>query len=214
MPIPIIVLGAIGNCLDIAEAILANGDNFDLLGFLDDGLPQGQLTPLGVPVLGHLADVHKFPHAKVVNGIGSPANFRHKRAILQRLGLTSERFATVVHPSCVISPSATLGCGSVVLSNCSIGFGARIGDHVLVLQNSVIGHDASVGDESTLAAGVRLSGRVIVEEGCYLGCGACFREGVRVGAHSLIGMGSVVIRDVPLGGVSYGNPARSRCNND
>jgi acetyltransferase-like isoleucine patch superfamily enzyme len=65
-----------------------------------------------------------------------------------------------------------------------------------------------VGDYVTLASGVKLGGGVAVDEGAYLGAGAMVREGVRVGAWSQIGMGSVVLRDVPPGEVWVGNPAR------
>jgi len=41
-----------------------------------------------------------------------------------------------------------------------------------------------------------------------VGAGALVREGVTVGAWSLIGMGSVVLHDVPPGEVWAGNPAR------
>ncbi|MBA2390657.1 MAG: acetyltransferase, partial [Geodermatophilaceae bacterium] len=42
----------------------------------------------------------------------------------------------------------------------------------------------------------------------YLGSGALLREGLAVGAGAVIGMGSVVLEDVPAGQVWVGNPAR------
>jgi maltose O-acetyltransferase len=43
---------------------------------------------------------------------------------------------------------------------------------------------------------------------CYIGSGATLKEGISVGDDSIIGMGAVVIRDIPAGCVAVGNPAR------
>lgn len=46
-----------------------------------------------------------------------------------------------------------------------------------------------------------------VEDGVSIGAGAGIRVGVRIGRCSLIGIGSVVTKDVPPGEVWGGNPA-------
>ena len=55
---------------------------------------------------------------------------------------------------------------------------------------------------------VRLGGAVTVSRGAYVGAGALVRESVTIGAWSLIGMGSLVLHDVPAGEVWAGSPAR------
>jgi acetyltransferase-like isoleucine patch superfamily enzyme len=49
---------------------------------------------------------------------------------------------------------------------------------------------------------------VTVEDGAIICAGAVLKAGIRVGARSVVGMGSVVTRDVPPDVVVYGNPAR------
>ena len=51
-------------------------------------------------------------------------------------------------------------------------------------------------------------GGAVVENGASLGAGSVFLPGVRIGAGSLVGAGSVVTRDVPADAVVVGNPAR------
>ena len=58
------------------------------------------------------------------------------------------------------------------------------------------------------AARVTVAGLVTIGEGAYLGAGALVREGLSVGAWSLVGMGAVVLSDVPSGEVWVGHPAR------
>ena len=59
-----------------------------------------------------------------------------------------------------------------------------------------------------LASGVTLAGKVRVGRGAYLGQRATVRQEIRIGARSLVGMGSVVIEDVAPNTVVAGNPAR------
>jgi acetyltransferase-like isoleucine patch superfamily enzyme len=54
---------------------------------------------------------------------------------------------------------------------------------------------------------VKLAG-IVVEDGAVIGAQAVLKSGVRVGKNSVVGMGSVVTRDVPADSVVFGNPAR------
>jgi acetyltransferase-like isoleucine patch superfamily enzyme len=49
---------------------------------------------------------------------------------------------------------------------------------------------------------------VIIEEDAWIGAGAIIMRGVRVGARSVVGAGSVVTVDVPDDAIVAGNPAR------
>jgi acetyltransferase-like isoleucine patch superfamily enzyme len=60
----------------------------------------------------------------------------------------------------------------------------------------------------TLCSGVRLAGCVHVETLCYLGQGCNIKQYLRIGRNSLVGMGSVVTRDVAPDSVVVGCPAR------
>ena len=82
-----------------------------------------------------------------------------------------------------------------------------IGAHVVVMPQVVLTHDDAVGDFATLASGVRLGGGVQVKSEAYLGAGALVREQLTIGPAALVGMGAVVLRDVPGGEVWAGVPA-------
>ena len=207
----LIIVGAVGNCLDIAETANAcsEGHAFEVVGFLDDdeGLQGTEIA--GIPVLGRLTDTNLYADASFVFGIGGPSSFRKKKTLIERLRLTDDRFATIVHPSSVVTATARIGRGSVILSNCSVGHNAVIGEHVIILQNSVVGHDSSVGDQTIVAAGVTLSGNVVIGEQCYIGVGASMKEGVEIAPETLIGAGSVVVSDIQGCRVAYGVPAKA-----
>ena len=49
---------------------------------------------------------------------------------------------------------------------------------------------------------------VIIEDNVWIGGNAVILPGVRIGANSVIGAGSVVTRDIPADCVAAGNPCR------
>lgn len=207
---PVIILGINGNCIDMAEAVEACA-GLEMAGFLDDNPELAPGTRIaGYPLLGRIADATQFAHAQFICGIGSPRSFRAKPGIILRTGLPRERWATVVHPSCVVSRHAQIGPGTVLLSHVAVGARAQVGAFCTVLQGSIISHDTIIGDHSILAGGVCLSGGCLVAENAYLGARSCLRDGIRVGDRALVGMGAVVTKDIPADAVAFGNPARVR----
>ncbi len=207
---PVIILGVNGNCIDIAEAIEAV-DDLEVAGFLDDDpkLDVGTLIA-GYPVLGRITDAAQFTDSKFVCGIGSPRSYRAKPEIIRRTGIPREQWATVIHPSCSVSRLAQIGPGTVLLAHVAVGARAQVGAFCTILQGSVVSHDSIIGEHSILATGVCVSGGCIVGTGAYLGCRSCLREGTRIGDRALVGMGAVVVDDIPADAVAFGNPARLR----
>jgi sugar O-acyltransferase (sialic acid O-acetyltransferase NeuD family) len=209
----LIILGTGGNAVDIVDLVhdlnaVSAVPQFECAGFLDDNHTLWGTTLHGVPVLGPLAKAAELVEYYFINGIGSPSNFWRKDAILGGCGLSPERFVTLVHPSAVISRTASLGRGVVVFPHVTVCSNARIGDQVCVLPSSVVSHDVRIGDYSCVAGGVSISGGVDVGQRCYLGSGSTLIGGIHVHDGALVGMGSVVVRDVPPNAVVAGNPAR------
>ncbi len=72
----------------------------------------------------------------------------------------------------------------------------RIGSHILIMAYSHVGHDSVIGDRAMLANSATLAGHVTVEEWAVVGALCPVHQFVRIGAHSYIGGGTVVTKDV------------------
>lgn len=72
----------------------------------------------------------------------------------------------------------------------------KVGSHTLLMAYSHIGHDSVIGDRAMLVNGATLAGHVTVEEWAVVGALCPVHQFVRIGAHSYIGGGTVVTKDV------------------
>ncbi|MEZ0071490.1 acetyltransferase [Planotetraspora sp. GP83] len=204
--VDLVLVGAGGFARETAQLALTLSDRWRLLGFLDDNPARHGVLVDGLPVLGGLAALPE--QAKAVVCTGRPDDYASRLRIVERLGLPADRYATLIHPSAVVSASSRVGPGSVIHAQCVLTASVEVGAHVAVMPHVTLTHDDVVEDFATIASGVRLAGGVRIGRGAYLGAGALVRESRTVGAWSLVGMGSVVTRDVPAGEVWVGAPAR------
>lgn len=105
-----------------------------------------------------------------------------------------------------------LGNGITVREGVQIHSGLKsatvVGDRCFIMNQSYVAHDVKLGSDVTIASGVRLAGHVNIEAGANLGLSTVVHQFRRVGAFSMLGMASVVSRDVPPFVVGFGNPAR------
>jgi sugar O-acyltransferase (sialic acid O-acetyltransferase NeuD family) len=166
----------------------------------------------GYPVLGRLPDatryVAQYPELRFTTWIGRVETYHLRPERIASLGVPAERFETLVHPTSYISRRAKIGRGALIFQQCTVSNGAAIGDHVVALPQTVISHDCLLGDYAVATSAVTVGSEAKVGRNVYLGTGCMMLPGVSIGEGSLVGIGSVVLRDVEPNKVVVGNPAR------
>jgi acetyltransferase EpsM len=177
------------------------------LHFLDDNARLHGTQILGVRVEGSIDRLSSIDptNTAVVLGIGD--NYR-RLEIASNLDKLGVRWATVVHPSAVVMPSATIGEGSVVFAQALVHTNARVGRHVIINSGALIEHDAVLGDGASMGPGVSMAGRVRIGRASFISTGAAIAPRVSIGAGTIVGAGAVVVKDLPDGVLAYGVPAR------
>jgi carbonic anhydrase/acetyltransferase-like protein (isoleucine patch superfamily) len=189
--------------VEIVERINRAAPTWNLLGMISPHVaPAGQMRN-GCPVLGLPDTLDRYPDALFVPDNEWPLELP-----------PDERLASIVDPSAWVSRTARIGPGCVLYPNCFVGLNATVGRRVFCLSGCVINHDCIVEERTVMACGVTLAGSVTVESGCYLGQSCTVRQRLRIGRGSLIGMGAVVVNDIPANSVVVGNPGRVRRQRD
>jgi sugar O-acyltransferase (sialic acid O-acetyltransferase NeuD family) len=193
------------------EVISANQSDYRVVGILDDNAALRGTIVGGVEVLGGIDQAHDVD-ADLLICVGSGVGRKSIVSRMADLGVTSDRFATLIDDSVHIPGNSSVGAGSTVLAQVAATSNVTIGRHVVIMPNVTLTHDNEIDDFATLTAGVSLGGSVVIGEAAYLGMNASVRQNVRIGANAVIGMGAAVLRDVPCRETWVGVPARSLVN--
>lgn len=209
MRTPLLLVGGGGLAREAAEAAAA-GDDYEVVGVLDDDPARWGSQVAAVPVLGPSTAASDHPDAHLLLCTGRGSARAAIADLLGEAGVGPDRWATVVHPAAVLPRTSSVGKGSLLLAGVVLTADVVLGEHVVVMPNAVLTHDDVVHDYATVCAAVALAGGVTVGARAYLGAGCLIREHVRIGGGAFVGMGSVVLRDIAPDEVWFGNPARRR----
>ena len=135
---------------------------------------------------------------------GSPAL---KRKIVDILKSKGAKFATIIHPTAMLSEFAKVGEGLIMFPYSKISCNTTVGDFVTLLATP-IGHDTLIGDYTVISGGCNIVRNVRIGKDVFLAAGVCIAQDVQIGDGAFLGLGSVVLKDVPAGATVFGNPAR------
>lgn len=193
------IFGAGGQGRVIAELLQYN--NCKVEAFFDDS-PKSNLIN-SIPIIA--SDFLKDNEMKLSIIIAIGDNLARK-SISTRLN--NNTFYSCYHKKAVVSPSAKIGVGTVVMLNAIINSNAEIGKHVIINTATIVEHDCIIQDFVHICPNATLLGNVTVGEGTQIGAGVIILPGVKVGNWCIIGAGSVVLNNVPDGSIVVGNPGR------
>ncbi|MGI6580672.1 MAG: hypothetical protein ACOX3H_10655 [Saccharofermentanales bacterium] len=101
---------------------------------------------------------------------------------------------------------------TTVNSNCVVAAGlagtTRIGKSSHLDSFCHVHHDCRIGNNVQLASSVIMGGFTEIQDGSFIGIGAKLKNRVSIGKHTVIGMGSIVLSDIPDHSKAYGVPAK------
>ncbi|MGX2961372.1 acetyltransferase [Peribacillus sp. JNUCC 23] len=203
----IAIIGKGGHSKVIEDIIFSNIE-YEIVAYLDDQYEDVKVVN-GMyygPIIGAQKMIVFFDELTFVIAIG---NNQVRKSIADQLGLADHCFATLIHSQAVVSSSATIGRGTVVMASAVINADAKIGNHTIINTNAVVEHENTIHDFVHISPSVTLTGTVTVEEGAHIGAGAVVIPNVQIGEWSVIGAGATVIHDIPANCTAVGVPART-----
>lgn len=206
---PVVVIGAGGHAAVVADALTVAG--IEVIGFTDLDTARHGSEYCGLPVRGDDEGVLSGfgpDDILLANGIGGVGSTVLRQKVQMRLEQRGWQFATVRHPSAIVSPRARISGGVQLLAGSIVQVGAEIGSGTIVNTGAVVEHDCAVGSFVHVAPRALLCGNVKVGSGSHVGAGAVVKQGVSLGPNTLIGAGAVAVKDFAGDGVLVGTPAR------
>ena len=208
----VIVIGGPGPAVSIGNAILQSGEKYgtrlEFAGILNDSLAGKEIN--GFPVLGGLSEAPEFEKRgyKFIFTIYKIGGQFQRISLFNGLGIAEHSLCTFVHPLAYVAPDAELAPGVVVMPHANVSHGTKIGLGSLIMSNAYVGHDTRVGKHCFIAATSCTGSYVCIEDGVWIGFNVTIRGRQKIGKYAAVGIGSVVVSDIPDEELWIGNPAR------
>ena len=202
------IIGAGGFGREVAwlvERINEVNPTWNLKGFIDDNESLWGNVEGDYPVLGGCEYLKSLGDVYAVCAVGSA---KVRKIIIGRIKESNVKFATLIDPSVLVSKRVEIGEGSIICAGTIITVDITIGSHVIINLDCTIGHDDIIEDFATIYPSVNVSGNVVLGECSEFGTGMQIIQGKKVAPNSIIGAGSVVVRDIQESGTYVGCPAK------
>lgn len=112
-------------------------------------------------------------------------------AVPQDLKFAGEETVAIIGDGSTIRECVTINRGTVDKDK------TEIGKNCLIMAYVHLGHDCIVGDNCIIGNASQLAGHVVVDDNVIFGGSCAVQQFTKIGAHSYIGGGSLVRKDVP-----------------
>ena len=201
----LVLIGAGGHAKVVAETASAAG--LALAGVLT---PEGEFPGLGLQRLGDDDWIDGAEEGTAFHIAFGPAPKSGARErLFERVRSRGLDLPEIVSPYSIVSPSAAIGAGSLVVARAVVNASAKVGDNCILNTAAIVEHGVVVGSHSHVGPGAILCGEVILGRGVIVGAGAVVLPGVRIADHVVVGAGSIVTRAMgEPGAVIWGAPGR------
>lgn len=184
---------------------------WDQIVFIDDAPGLSCIKGVKVYTFSDFLKDFGFDDTEVCIGNGEPSI---RKILAEKIINAGYGLATLIHPSVYIPECTEIGIGAIICVGSFISCDVEIGRNVLIQPHVNLGHDCRIGDNAVLSGFANVAGTCVIGPSVYIGMSVCIKENARVDEMTIIGMGSVVIRDIPENVIAMGNPARPMKKNN
>ena len=196
----IYIYGASGHGLVVAD--IAKSCGYENIVFLDDDKSKGFLT---------FEDIKENRDYYIAFGIG---NNQIREKLYKKVKENGFFTPILIHPSSIISSSAEIEEGTVIMPNVVVNAKAYIGKCVILNSSCVVEHESIIGDFVHISPKVSIAGDVKIGDFTHIGIGSSVIQCLEIGKNSIIGSGSVVVKNIRDFKKAYGNPCKEKGNID
>jgi sugar O-acyltransferase (sialic acid O-acetyltransferase NeuD family) len=181
----VLLLGGGGHAQVVADAAIASG--LTIVGFLDDD-PERFLRGYDFERRGPIQDPPSDCLACAVHAATGDASLRE--AWLRPF----TNIMSIVHPTAVLSPRATVGRGVFIAPRAILNASAVVQHGAIINSGAIIEHDVTVEAYAHVAPGAIVCGGALIGRGALVGAGAVVLPGVTVPHGATVPAGSVATR--------------------
>lgn len=205
----LLLVGGGGHCKSVLDSLLEL-NSFSDIGIIEKDNSDGH-TVFNVPVIGcddDLPELYQNGYHYAFVTVGSIGDAKLRIKIFNNLKKVGFEIPNIIDRTAVVSRFSCLGKGIYVGKKAVINAGSVIGNGSIINTGAIIEHDCNIGEFAHIASGTVLCGNVHIGANTHIGANSSIKQQLKIGSDSIIGMGSVVVKDMEKNIVAFGNPCR------
>lgn len=176
-----------GGAVQIVDILLAEGLATDIRIY-DDSHEAQDKTVLGVPVVGPIERLsHDFFDKTVTAAVIAVGSITPRQQLYERVAALSIPFPNIISSLAVVSASASMGKGNVILPLVYLGPRVKLGDNNYLTTASIVNHDSIIGSHCYFSTSVNVAGRVRIGDRVRLDASASITADAWLPDDSLVG---------------------------
>ena len=197
-----------GNQVHYTIDIIEKENKYEIVGIIDSVHEIGT-ERYGYNVLGrqeNLSDIvkeHNIDAGIITIGDNWSRSIVYNAITKQ---MPSFQFVNAIHPSVIIGKNVDLGFGVVMMAGVIVNPLAKIGNFTFFATGCQIEHDCIIEDYASVSAGSVMGGYVTIGKFSAITLGVTILDRLKIGENSVIGSGSLVLKDIPNNVLAHGNP--------
>ena len=180
----LLIVGAGGHGRSVAEAVLM-ANQFNLVGFLDDGAFARGESVLDLPMLGPATAFENYAD-KATHAVVAIGNNVLRQNLFTQLQAAGFALASVIHPKAIVSPRALLGSGVAVMAGAIVGTEAMLSQGAIVNCGAVVDHHAQVHEFGHLGVNACMAGGSMLGALAWMQAGSAIGYGVEIAAGTVL----------------------------
>lgn len=192
-----VVVFGVGQWADLAHFYLTHDSPHEVAAFTVDRnyLPDGDHR--GLPIVAFEDVEEQYPPGEFEMFV--PISFKrmnHLRA--EKFGAAKEKgygLVSYISSKATTWPGFTCGENCFIFEDNTVQPFVEIGDDVVMWSGNHIGHHTTIKDHVMVTSHVVISGACTIEPYCFLGVNSTVRDETIVARETLVGAGSLVLRD-------------------
>ena len=197
--------------LELTKQINAVSEKWNKVLFIDRQDSERRIKDIEIYSFERVTQSFDTGEIEISIALGEPSD---RRFWFEKFKENGFNFATLIHPSVHIPACTTVKEGAIIFTGSFISCDVAISENVVILPHANIGHDTYIGKHSVISGFANIAGRCSIGEESYIALSAAMKQGTKIGNKSIVGMGSMIVRDIPDNVVAMGNPARPMKNNE
>ena len=180
---------------------------WDILGYIDDGVPVGTSCKYG-EVVGNCDTLNAWDRPVAV--VIAIACTEHLHELSHRITNPLVSFPNIIAPNVFYfdEESVTMGHGNIITFGCRFSCNTHLGDFNVLNGNVSLGHDVTLGSYNVMFPETRISGQTTIENQNFFGSRSFVAQCLKIGDRCRFGAGCYVLRRVKAGYLYMGNPAK------